>query len=191
MHNLAETTTGQQQLFLGLCSEEMNSIYGLINHMLYNERGRERARQSCKLGERSRKSGINKYSQEASFHGGSEDLWVFPAEAALWGGGLCQRPQSAALTLLVEQRLLNPRDALPENHEVSGRMGRHAVQHVLVDFGLLVQSLHHLPLHKILIPQVALPEHATQNHRGGRFHLHGRLPQPQRVPVSHLGKDTS
>lgn len=64
----------------------MNSIYGLINHMLYNERGRERARQSCKLGERSRKSGINKYSQEASFHGGSEDLWVFPAEAALWGG---------------------------------------------------------------------------------------------------------
>lgn len=34
----------KQQLFLGFCSEEMNNIYGLINCMLQNERGHQRAR---------------------------------------------------------------------------------------------------------------------------------------------------
>ena len=79
---------------------------------------------------------------------------------------------------------------LPENHEVPGGVGRHAVQHVLIDFRLFVQHFHHLPLHEVLVPQVALPQHAVQNHRGGRLHLGGSLPQPQRGPVSHLGKDT-
>lgn len=49
----------KQQLFLGLCSEEMNNIYGLINRMLHSKKGQKGGRQSRKLGEGSRKSGIN------------------------------------------------------------------------------------------------------------------------------------
>lgn len=69
-------------------------------------------------------------------------------------------------------------------------MGGHAVQHVLIDFRLLVQSLHNLPLHKVLIPQVTLSQHTVQNHRGGSLHLRRGLPQLQRMPIPHLGKDT-
>lgn len=67
----------KQQLFLGLCSEEMNNIYGLINHTLHNERGHKRARRSYKLGERSRKSGIN--TAKSVFTEGSEGRLSVPS----------------------------------------------------------------------------------------------------------------
>ena len=111
---------------------------------------------------------------------------MFPAEAEL-------RWENAAkcFHLQLSSCYWSRGSGSPENHEVPGGVGRHAVQHVLIDFRLFVQRFHHLPLHEVLVPQVALPQHAVQNHRGGRLHLRGSLPQPQRGPVSHLGKDSA
>ena len=110
---------------------------------------------------------------------------VFPVEAELrWENAV------TCFHLQLSPCFWSRGSGLPENHEVPGGVGRHAVQHVLIDFSLFVQRFHNLPLHEVLVPQVALPQHAVQNHRGGRLHLSGSLPQPQRGPVSHLGKDT-
>lgn len=70
----------KQQLCLGLCSGEMNNIYSLINRILRSERGHKKAQQSRKLGEGSRKSGINtaKVSRREMCA-----VLVFPVEAEL------------------------------------------------------------------------------------------------------------
>ncbi|RLW08271.1 hypothetical protein DV515_00003172, partial [Chloebia gouldiae] len=44
--------------------------------------------------------------------------------------------------------------SLPENNKVSDGVRSHGVQNILVNFCLLVQALHHLPLQEVLVPKI-------------------------------------
>lgn len=61
------------------------------------------------------------------------------------------------------QRYLRPALSLPENDKVSDRVRSHAVQNILVNFCLLVQALHHLPLQEVLVPEVTFPQYSVQD----------------------------
>lgn len=53
--------------------------------------------------------------------------------------------------------------SLPENNKVSDGVRSHGVQHILVNFCLLVQALHHLPLQEVLVPEVTFSQHSVQD----------------------------